>query len=38
VDSYIKNADGRIIANRPWSVIEFWELMTELDRSEFTFS
>jgi 4-hydroxyacetophenone monooxygenase len=38
VDSYIKNADGRIIANRPWSVIEFWELMTELDCSEFTFS
>jgi 4-hydroxyacetophenone monooxygenase len=38
VDSYIKDSNGRIIANRPWSLIEFWELMTELDRSEFVFS
>jgi len=38
VDSYIKTPSGRIIANRRWSAIEFFELMTEVDRSEFTFS
>jgi 4-hydroxyacetophenone monooxygenase len=38
VDSYIKTPSGRIIANRPWSAVEFFELMTEVDRSEFTFS
>jgi len=38
VDSYIKTPSGRIIANRPWSAVEFFELMTEVDPSEFTFS
>jgi 4-hydroxyacetophenone monooxygenase len=38
VDSYIKTSSGRIIANRPWSAVEFFELMTEADPSEFVFS
>jgi len=38
VDSYIKTPSGRIIANRPWSAVEFFELMTAVDASEFTFS
>jgi 4-hydroxyacetophenone monooxygenase len=38
VDSYIKTSSGRIIANRPWSAVEFFELMTEVDPAEFIFS
>jgi len=38
VGSYIHTSSGRIVANRPWSAVEFFDLMTEVDPSEFTFS
>ena len=35
VKSYYRNSRGRVTSNRPWSVVQYWSMLDEVDLSEF---
>jgi 4-hydroxyacetophenone monooxygenase len=35
MSTYFRNSRGRVVVNRPWSVVEYWQLVREPDLSDF---
>lgn len=37
MDTWYRNAKGRIVTNSPWRVVDYWRLTREVDPEDFTF-
>ncbi len=37
VGNWYKNASGRVIANSPWRLVDYWKMTAEMDPTEFAF-
>jgi 4-hydroxyacetophenone monooxygenase len=35
IDSYYRNASGRVVTNSPWTILEYWKLIREPDLDDF---
>jgi 4-hydroxyacetophenone monooxygenase len=38
VGNWYKNARGRVIANSPWRLVDYWEMTAKLDLADYVFS
>ncbi|NMA99011.1 MAG: monooxygenase, partial [Phyllobacteriaceae bacterium] len=38
VRTWYKNAKGRVVANAPWSMLEYWRLTGEFEPQDYTLS
>jgi 4-hydroxyacetophenone monooxygenase len=37
MDTWYRNANGRIVTNSPWRVVDYWQLTREVDPDDFVF-